>query len=182
MAALRSAVQAPLPQGAHPALRRVWFWRGILLGLVLLPTLGWPIVLPLGFGLVGLGFEQTLGFTLPWVVLVVAYVVTLIVWTRVAFRRYSFEITDHAVMVKRGVWVRVTTLVPLRRVQEVVVRQGPLLRRHGLGSIRLLTDSANTPTPALGDAQLAGVREPHALAALLLDRIQRQRAAPPPVV
>ncbi|WP_227376150.1 PH domain-containing protein [Haladaptatus halobius] len=70
--------------------------------------------------------------TLAVVALGAAYVVF-------KYRVWRFEIRDDDLYLERGVFTRVTTVVPFVRVQHVDTQRGPIERLVGLGSVVVYT-------------------------------------------
>jgi len=91
----------------------VWAASGILwLGFVLLP-----------FWLVAMG---ALGWHLQR-------------WPAIAYRHTSYRVDESGIEIARGVLWRTITSVPRSRIQHTDVSQGPLERRHGLGTLVVYT-------------------------------------------
>jgi membrane protein YdbS with pleckstrin-like domain len=167
-----------LPTRPHPSLRGVWFWRGLGLGLVLSPALGWPLLLPLGAALRLAGLSYAAAYGGGAVLLFAAYVVGLWVWTRLAYRRFRFELLPDEIRIHKGVAVRTVTRIPLARVRRVSVRRGPLLRRLGLGTVRLEVFGRLDATPHPSDGQLPGLREADEVAAWIAARLGASQTKP----
>ncbi len=55
------------------------------------------------------------------------------------YRAWGYGMDDEELQVRRGVWVRVHTVVPLDHVQHIDVSQGPLERAFGICSLVLHT-------------------------------------------
>lgn len=60
-------------------------------------------------------------------------------WPPARYRSWSFALGDADVVVRRGVWWRVTSIIPHARVQHVDTIQGPLERKLGLSSVVIYT-------------------------------------------
>jgi len=91
----------------------VWAASGILiLGLLLLPL---------------------------WLVAIGALAWHLQRWPAIAYRHTSYRVDDDGVEIHRGVYWRTLTSVPRSRIQHTDVSQGPLERRHGLGTLVVYT-------------------------------------------
>lgn len=102
-----------LAAGSFVAVLSIWMASGILvLGLLLLPL--W---------LVGIG-------ALAW---------HLQRWPAIAYRYTSYRVNDAGLEIQRGVYWRTLTNVPRSRIQHTDVSQGPLERRHGLGTLVVYT-------------------------------------------
>ncbi len=55
------------------------------------------------------------------------------------YRAWGYGMDDEELQVRRGVWIRVQTVVPLDHVQHIDVSQGPLERAFGICSLVLHT-------------------------------------------
>lgn len=69
----------------------------------------------------------------------------------VRHRRWSWALTDEGLELAHGVLVRTESSIPVFRVQQVDVRQGPLERAFGLVTLQITTASAGS------DGTLPGV-------------------------
>lgn len=80
---------------------------------------------------------------LPWGLLVAAalpILLYLVLWAPPRrYRAWGYKMDPEELQVRRGVWTRVQTVVPLDRVQHIDVSQGPLERMLGICSLVLHT-------------------------------------------
>jgi uncharacterized protein len=60
-------------------------------------------------------------------------------WPAIAYRFASYRVDADGLEILRGVYWRTITNVPRSRVQHTDVSQGPLERRHGLGTLVVYT-------------------------------------------
>jgi membrane protein YdbS with pleckstrin-like domain len=60
-------------------------------------------------------------------------------WPAIDYRFASYRIDEHGLEIFRGVYWRTIINVPRSRVQHTDVSQGPLERRHGLGTLVVYT-------------------------------------------
>jgi uncharacterized protein len=74
-----------------------------------------------------------------WLLLVSALAWHLYRWPAIAHRCASYRVDDNGLEILRGVYWRTITNVPRSRVQHTDVSQGPLERRHGLGTLVVFT-------------------------------------------
>ncbi|WP_266076339.1 PH domain-containing protein [Haladaptatus caseinilyticus] len=76
-----------------------------------------------------------------WISVVIPLVILVVGGTYVAlkYRSWQFEIRDDNLYLERGVFTRVTTVVPFVRVQHVDTQRGPIERLVGLGSVVVYT-------------------------------------------
>lgn len=90
-------------------------------------------------GEVGLGTLTDLpsGLLLGLALLVLLYLALLAPSRR--YRAWGYGMDEEELQVRRGVWIRVHTVVPLGHVQHIDVSQGPLERAFGICSLVLHT-------------------------------------------
>jgi len=90
----------------------------------------------------------------------VLMVVAAAVGPRLAYRRWSWTLTDDHLEVRHGLIVRVRSAIPTFRVQQVDVRQGPLERAFGVVTLQITTASAASDgvLPGIAAEQAEAVR------------------------
>ena len=80
---------------------------------------------------------------LPWGLLLaigLLILLYLVLWAPPRrYRAWGYAMDPEELQVRRGVWTRVQTVVPLDRVQHIDVSQGPLERMLGICSLVLHT-------------------------------------------
>ncbi len=76
-------------------------------------------------------------------------------------RSIEYELGDHEVIVRRGIIVRSTDLVPYSMITNVTLRRGPVARALGLGTLNIHT--AGFSQNAAAEARVVGVAEYDAL-------------------
>lgn len=78
------------------------------------------------------------GFALRWIVAPIHY------------RHAAWRLGPHGLDIRGGAWWRHATRVPRSRIQHTDVSQGPLERRHGLGTLVAYTAGTNHSAVELG--------------------------------
>lgn len=167
------------PTRPESGIRWVWSIRGALFPLLYLLPLSFPF-------LMGLLFANSRGNPFEgapaWIVFIPLGIYLLIalssvVYANAAASRYRFEVQEEEVVVRKGVFFTTTTRIPLRRVQDIHVRQGPLLRAFGLASIKLDTAGGFNVTRGPGgftsEGQMPGIRDAEEVAEQLMARVKR---------
>jgi membrane protein YdbS with pleckstrin-like domain len=98
-------------------------------------------------------------------------------YTRAAWREMSFEAQKDAIVVRRGVVFKQTIRIPLRRVQDIIVKEGPFLRKARLQSLKLDTAGGGAGRQGSGwsEGQMPGLRDGDTLAQDLLEKVKRLR-------
>ena len=103
-------------------------------------------------------------YALPGAMLLLALAAILLLPRR-RYRAWGYAEGEEELAIKRGLLVRVRTIVPFGRVQHIDVAQGPIERRYGLATLILHT--AGTRGAAV---PLPGLK--HELAEAMRDRIR----------
>lgn len=127
-------------------IRRVWMLQSGLFWLVL-------VIAALIYDLVNLlgGDGATPPGLLTGGFLVVGVLASLIV-PRLRYRFWRYVLTSEELYLERGIFNRVRTIVPLRRVQHLDVSQSVLEREFGLGKLIVHTAGSRS-----GDVVLPGL-------------------------
>lgn len=71
-------------------------------------------------------------------------------WPVREYQHTSYRVDDQGIEIRKGVYWRVTINVPRSRVQHTDVSQGPLERRHGLGTLVIYTAGTDHAKVNLG--------------------------------
>jgi membrane protein YdbS with pleckstrin-like domain len=160
-------LKTPVPVGMDfqpaPTLRGLYF---SYLGIVILLTWGFFVIIPLGFQEIlfaGISFLCTAPFFLltAW-------------WIPLYYRTMIYQIGESEISWQRGVWFRQTGIVPYNRITNIDIIQGPLMRFFGISSLRIQT--AGYSAQARAEILLHGIEHPEPLR----DRIlQFVRGVPP---
>lgn len=92
-------------------------------------------------------------------------------YARRNFEMLMCELHERTLVVKRGIFFRVEKTIPLDKIQDLTVKEGPLLRWLGLRSLKI--ETAGQGTPGASEAHLIGIVDPLEFR----DRVLRQRDA-----
>jgi putative membrane protein len=90
------------------------------------------------------------------------------------FEALQCRLTERSLHIKRGVIFRSEKNIPLDKIQDIGMTEGPLLRRLGLASLAVETAGQSSPQGA-ADAALVGVVDAPAFRDAILE--QRDRVA-----
>ena len=74
-----------------------------------------------------------------WMVAVAALTWQMLRWPAIAYRFTSYLVDEAGLEIARGVYWRTVTNIPKSRIQHTDVSQGPLERKHGLGTLVVYT-------------------------------------------
>ncbi len=99
-------------------------------------------------------------FLLLAMVIIPVGIVFAAIWSELTYNNYSYNFTEDAVVIHKGVIIKTKTHIPYERIQNIDVRQGPILRAFNLNSVHIQTAGAGVvlgegviPAVALNDAE-----------------------------
>jgi len=75
------------------------------------------------------------------------------------YRRWRYDVTSTDVLVRSGLIVVKTTVIPMVRVQHVETKQGPILKANGLASVRVTTAGSSFEIPGLAAPEAEVLRD-----------------------
>jgi len=99
-------------------------------------------------------------------------------WVGRYYQTIFFELKDDEVTWRRGVWFRMTGIVPYDRITNIDIYQGPLMRHFGFSSIKLQT--AGYSAQARSEIILEGIVEAEELRETIRSLIRRSRTVSGP--
>ena len=79
-------------------------------------------------------------------------------YVRRSFESLKCELNERTLVVKRGIFFKVEKTIPLDKIQDLTVKEGPLLRWLGLRSLKV--ETAGQGTPGASEADLIGIVDP----------------------
>lgn len=79
-------------------------------------------------------------------------------WAKRRFENQRCTLYERALVVKQGVFFKVEKTIPLDKIQDLTVREGPLLRAIGLRSLKI--ETAGQSAEGQAEADLVGVVDP----------------------
>ena len=131
----------------HPSIRTVWrISLGVFWGLIIVAVAVLDVFQFLGNGD---GWLPTGLRTLAAIIIGTAVVVAV---PSLRYRFWRYELREDELFLRRGIWNRVYTVVPLRRIQHLDVSQNVLEREFSLGKLIVHTagtQSSNVVVPGL---------------------------------
>ena len=85
--------------------------------------------------------------------------VPTLILPRRRYRRWAYREGGEELEIRRGMIVRVRTIVPFGRVQHIDVAQGPVQRRFGLATLVLHTAGTQSAAPSATPPEPAAQQE-----------------------
>lgn len=106
-----------------------------------------------------LAFYRPLWLVIVCAVLVALQLVSLLVLPQVRYRRWRYEVTTTDVLIRSGLIVVKTSVIPMVRVQHVETKQGPVLKANGLASVTVTTAGSSFEIPGLATDEAEALRD-----------------------
>ena len=91
-------------------------------------------------------------------------------WAKRRYENLRCILYERSLVVKRGVVFKSEKTIPLDKIQDLTVREGPLLRAFGLRSLKIETAGQSSPQ-GQADANIVGVVDPREFR----DKVLRQK-------
>ncbi|MFC1497940.1 PH domain-containing protein [Verrucomicrobiota bacterium] len=128
--------------------------------------------LPIGGTLVAVCLETNI----PWQkTLAMGYLIPLAVFTTYAilfFNTIRYELDDRYVTKASGVLWKKRRSIPLEKITNIDIRQGPFERIFGYGKIWIFTPSTGMSTP---EEKLVGIIKPHDMKQTIIERSETSK-------
>lgn len=100
-------------------------------------------------------------------------------WTNRQFNALHCELSSKKLSVRRGVLFKIEKTIPLEQIQDVMVKEGPLLRAFGLCALKI--ETAGQSTAGASEADLVGIVDPRSFRDEVLaqrDALRAEKTAP----
>ena len=91
-------------------------------------------------------------------------------WARRHYESLKLHITDRSIVVAKGVFFKQELTIPLDKIQDISIREGPLLARFGLLGLRIETAGQRNATTGQSEADLTGVINAREVRDMILQR------------
>lgn len=101
-------------------------------------------------------------------------------WARAHYNALGCRLTERTVEVRRGIFLKREMTIPLDKIQDISLREGPLLKSLGLLSLRLETAGYSTTMPGSSAADLVAIVDARRVRDRILEQRDRLAATPAP--
>jgi membrane protein YdbS with pleckstrin-like domain len=140
-------------QKLNPKAIVIWRISGFLTTLFLSSALG-----------VGVYFAQRkwefLGDLMAWIIggFFIGLLLLIFLSTSITYKRWRYRITDDYIETQSGLIFVDSAIIPVKRVQHIVVEEGPILRAYKMASISIHTAATEHEIPILEKEEALRVR------------------------
>lgn len=98
----------------------------------------------------------TSGRSIGWILLAAAALgIMMLVITWVGWRRFTYTVAEHELVIERGLLNRSRRSIPLARIQDVSIERKPLARLFGLAEVKVETGGGEKDEAVLDSVSLA---------------------------
>ncbi|MFT5646675.1 MAG: membrane protein YdbS with pleckstrin-like domain [Aureispira sp.] len=142
------------------------YWK-----VTLINTFLFFLILALGLGLLLFFNQGLLVFLVEISVIFSVLLFTVVLLSRIGFRKKGFAFRTHDVLYRYGIIATNTIVIPYNRVQHVALHEGFISRFFGLAKIEVFTAGGSS-----SDIQIPGIEIEQAenIKQLLMGKIQKQ--------
>lgn len=123
---------------------KAWRINGILWSVFFWLLPAYFVILNLFEGNIALWLIITSGTVALILTLLMVFLLPEVRW-----RQWRYRVDEHEIDLHHGIWFTRRTLVPVKRVQHVDTRQGPVLRPYSLADVVISTAATTHKIPAL---------------------------------
>lgn len=120
---------------------------------------GIGLLVTLAVAAVVCAFVQEFWLTVICAAVVVAQAICLVILPKIRYRRWRYEVTTTDVLIRSGLIVVTTSIIPMVRVQHVETTQGPVLKHYGLASVTITTAGSSFEIPGLAAGEAETLRD-----------------------
>jgi len=115
--------------------------------------------------------DPLVGFGVGWLIPLALAASYLVLY----FYSIRYEVDDRYVAKSHGVLWKARRSIPVEKITNIDVRQGPVERLLGFGQVWIFTPSTGAATP---EEKLVGVLDPHRIKQAIIERGEAAKAAP----
>lgn len=142
------------------------YWKVTLINVFL-----FFLIIGTGLGLLLFFNQGLLAFMLEIAVIYSVLLITVLVLSRISFKKKGFAFRTHDVLYRHGIIATNTIVIPYNRVQHVALHEGFVSRYFGLAKIEIFTaggSSSDIEIPGIEMKQAENIKQ------LLMGKIQKQ--------
>jgi len=162
--------------GAHPDLKKLYY---TYLTIATIVFLAW--ILPVtAAAFILLPFNSASIVVASLLVPLFFSIVFLWYWINQYYASISYALTDHEIVVHRGVWWKKKSFVPYNRITNINLVQGPVSRHFQLGTVLIQTAGFSGGTSSAGglrpaEAIILGVKNFEEIKDKIMNSVRRAR-------
>jgi len=112
----------------------------------------------------------SLAITIIGIVLLPIWALVGVWWAKRYYRGLRLYVTDRSIVIAKGVFFKQELTIPLDKIQDISIREGPLLAKFGLLGLRIETAGQRNATTGKSEADLIGVENARQVRDLILER------------
>jgi membrane protein YdbS with pleckstrin-like domain len=107
----------------------------------------------------------------------IVFVVLVVIWVQLYYKRMSYKLTQIEMEWSRGVWFRRMGIVLYNRITNIDIKQGPFQRRLGIASLMIQTAGSSAPSHrGSAEIKIEGIKQHEELRELIMQFVRSQKS------
>ncbi len=94
---------------------------------------------------------------------ILAAIIIALYWIPKYYDTITYRLTSTEITWRRGVWFKMTGIVPYNRITNIDISQGPISRKFGIASLKIQTAGYSAPSGRSAEIHLDGISDPETL-------------------
>jgi Uncharacterized conserved protein len=115
-------------------------------------------------------FKVTLGISIP----ILAILIFIAYWIPKYYETMVYKLTENEIVWRRGVWLKITGIVPYNRITNIDITQGPILRKLGIAALKIQT-AGYSGQQARAEISIEGMEQFEELRELIVEFVKGKK-------
>jgi membrane protein YdbS with pleckstrin-like domain len=81
------------------------------------------------------------------------------VYPKIEYKEWSYSFFEDKIELFNGLFVKKRIIIPISRIQSVTIEQGPIYRKFGLATVKIMTAGSIHEIPALTNGEAENITE-----------------------
>lgn len=160
----------------NPSVRACWVIKGFFASLIM------PLILGSVFFIEFIDFGMIL--LLFYLIFILIINVIVILWAVMFYNRYTYQIGEKSINIKRGILWKKDVTIPYERIQHVSTTRGPIEQLLGLHIINIFTAGTASVGAGFGgsagmfaaEGYIPGITNPEEMKTFIMDRVKESKS------
>ena len=110
-----------------------------------------------------------LGISIP----ILVTLIFIVYWIPKYYDTIAYKLTENEIVWRRGVWFKMTGIVPYNRITNIDIIQGPISKRLGIASLKIQTAGYSGQTRA--EIRIEGIEQYEGLRKLIIKLVEGRK-------
>ncbi len=160
-----------MPRHLHTRVKLVWFAPSAI-ALLVLWLLSSAFLVVAHSELIPASIPAIFVPALALIAIAVLLVLPIFAYLHIEYMNFTYELTDTEVVIRQGVFTRMTSVIPYTRIQNINSNRSVLERLLGLATLQIETAGTN---PGASEGVLPGIAHKEALIGEILGKVEKAK-------